>query len=241
MKFLAFILALVTNIAEAGCRQALALAVDVSGSVDRFEHALQRDGLANALRHPDVQAAFLADPANPVRLMVFEWAGSASQFRVVPWMDIVTPDDLEHAAHLLGRVQRRWGGLATATGNAMTYGAQALRAQKDCERWTLDVSTDGLTNAGPRPEVVRDALGVDGITINGLAIGSGRPDGSVDDTASLQRIVGHLHARVIRGPGAFVEVTASFQGFAEAIRRKLVRELAVQVIGEVNGRTNDNG
>ncbi|MEM9846126.1 MAG: DUF1194 domain-containing protein, partial [Pseudomonadota bacterium] len=53
--------------AQAGCRQALALGLDVSGSVDTREYRLQTDGLAEALRDPEVQSAFLALPSLPVR------------------------------------------------------------------------------------------------------------------------------------------------------------------------------
>jgi len=56
--------------AWAGCRQALAMALDVSGSVDTREYHLQLDGLASALTDPDVQRAMLAQPGNPVYLAV---------------------------------------------------------------------------------------------------------------------------------------------------------------------------
>ena len=60
--------------AQAKCRQALALGLDVSGSVDAFEYRLQIDGLAGALLRPEVQQAFMTFPQAPVRLFVYEWA-----------------------------------------------------------------------------------------------------------------------------------------------------------------------
>ena len=59
---------------EAPCRQALALGLDVSGSVDGGEYRLQLDGLAAALREPAVIAAMLSVPSAPVHLAIFEWS-----------------------------------------------------------------------------------------------------------------------------------------------------------------------
>lgn len=53
------------------CRLALVLAMDVSNSVDADEYALQRLGLAAALRAPAVRDAFFASE-DPVALAVFE-------------------------------------------------------------------------------------------------------------------------------------------------------------------------
>ena len=53
------------GLAQSSCRQALALGLDVSGSVDTFEYRLQIDGLAGALLRPEVQQAFLTFPAAP--------------------------------------------------------------------------------------------------------------------------------------------------------------------------------
>ena len=43
--------------AQEACRLALVLAMDISSSVDPLEDALQRGGLAQALRAPDVVEA----------------------------------------------------------------------------------------------------------------------------------------------------------------------------------------
>ncbi|MCW1950803.1 MAG: DUF1194 domain-containing protein, partial [Octadecabacter sp.] len=49
-------------LSQTTCRQALALGLDVSGSVDVQEYRLQLDGLALALGDPEVTAALLAHP-----------------------------------------------------------------------------------------------------------------------------------------------------------------------------------
>lgn len=72
-------LVLCAGAADAACRQALALGLDVSGSVDAQEYRLQTDGLAAALLHPEVVEAFLALSDLPVSLAIYEWSGPGTQ------------------------------------------------------------------------------------------------------------------------------------------------------------------
>ena len=65
--------------ASAACRQSLALALDVSASVDAREYVLQLEGVALALEDPAVRAALLDLPDAPVSLAVFEWSGGSYQ------------------------------------------------------------------------------------------------------------------------------------------------------------------
>src|SRR5262245_47151680 len=53
----------------------LVLAVDVSQSMDREEHMLQRMGYVDAFRHKDVSNAILSGPRGRIAVMVMEWAG----------------------------------------------------------------------------------------------------------------------------------------------------------------------
>ncbi len=52
--------------AQAACRQALAMGLDVSGSVDAEEYQLQLKGLATALTSPDVTSSILTMPKFPL-------------------------------------------------------------------------------------------------------------------------------------------------------------------------------
>ncbi|MGB1390138.1 MAG: DUF1194 domain-containing protein, partial [Paracoccaceae bacterium] len=74
--------------AEAACRLALAVGLDVSGSVNAAEYALQRTGLAAALGHPDVTSALFAQPDLHVRIAVYEWSGPSHQQVVIDWTAI---------------------------------------------------------------------------------------------------------------------------------------------------------
>lgn len=217
--------------ATAACRQALALALDVSGSVDLGEYRLQLDGLARALTAPEIRAAILADPGNPVHLLVFEWSGPGDQFILVPWTVVTGDAALDDVAARLSATTRRRAQPSTALGEAIRLGDRLLSGQTGCWAHTLDISGDGKSNTGPRPQdvVLSEAAGP--ITINALVIGTegGLPDrpgpGDLDD------LVAYFRDNVIRGPGAFVETANGFAEYEEAMRRKLLRELQSFAIG----------
>ncbi|WP_326973083.1 DUF1194 domain-containing protein [Candidatus Rhodobacter oscarellae] len=225
--------AILGGAAEAACRQALALGLDVSGSVDATEYRLQLDGLAGALLHPDVRGAFLAAPGVPVRLMVYEWAGSSRMRTVLGWTEIATGDDLENIAAQLRATQRVPQNPATALGGAMVFGATALRSQPDCWRRTLDISGDGKSNTGPEPRGVRESLARAGITINGLVIGADAPVTGDQRQMEIAELSAYYRADVILGPDAFVEVALGFQDFEAAMARKLLRELQVRAVSQL--------
>lgn len=217
-------MAMTTTPGEADCRKALALGLDVSNSVDATEYRLQLNGLANALLHSDVQAAFLAIPSAPVRIFVFEWAGPGSQRRIVDWMAVQTAADLETVAAVLRERQRFKLLPSTALGEAMLYGGAALSTQAECWQRVLDISGDGRSNIGVLPRDLTEDM-LPGVTVNGLVVGLGdEPDHKLRQ-AQITNVVSYYMTDVIRGPGAFVETASSFRDFEEAMARKLLREL----------------
>jgi len=102
-----------------------------------------------------------------------------------------------------------------------------------CDRQVVDLATDGTLNAGRAPEVVRSSPALRDITINGWAVSGGQVpdwrDGGTKETA----LAAYLTRLVIRGPWAFVEITKDFSDFERAMTRKLERELAGMVIGQL--------
>ncbi|WP_270938461.1 DUF1194 domain-containing protein, partial [Falsiroseomonas oryzae] len=105
---------------------------------------------------------------------------------------------------------------ATALGEGMAAGLALLGAfPGEARRHILDVSGDGRHNAGRPPGPVRDLAVQAGITVNGLAILNEEPD-----------LLAHYAAEVIGGPGSFAMDCADYPDFAEAILRKMLRELA---------------
>lgn len=219
--------------AEAGaaCRQALALGLDVSGSVDSREYRLQLDGLAGALTRAEVAAAVLAMPDAPVRILVYEWAGPGQRRVLVPWTEIADAGALAAVADSLRETGRVAMDPGTALGEAMIYGAEALGAQPDCWRRTLDVSGDGQSNMGPRPRDVRTDARFGDATINALVVTPPPPGTEHRPDTAISSLAEYFRIEVIRGPDAFVEVARGYADFEEAMARKLFRELQTLAIG----------
>nr|WP_174822792.1 DUF1194 domain-containing protein [Ruegeria lacuscaerulensis] len=216
---------MVASSAASECRQALALGLDVSGSVDSREYRLQLDGLAAALRRPEVAELILADTTTPVRLAVYEWSETGHQRLLLNWAELRSARDLEDISSLLNQTERSSAPRGTAVGSAMLFGEELLSQQPRCWKRTLDLSGDGKHNLGPHPRQVKSTLQSSGITINGLVIGT---DGSnLGDRQYVQvgELSAYFNAWVILGPNAFVEVALGFEAYEEAMTRKLIREL----------------
>lgn len=217
--------ALWPGLGQADCRQALALGMDVSGSVDPGEYRLQTDGLAAALLAPDVQAAFLAVPEAPVRLMIYEWSGVQDQRVLLDWTEIDSAARLAEAASRL-RATRKANGddPTTAISAAILFGVASLNRQAACLRRTLDISGDGPSNIGLHPRDLNDTdLG--DITVNGLVIGPQSRSNTSKNLHNVKSLEGYYRAFILHGPGAFAEVAEDHADFAAAMRRKLIREL----------------
>jgi len=219
---LILLIGLLAGPAQADCRQALLLALDVSGSVDAREYRLQLDGLAAALDDPQVRAAFLAMPDAPVRLMVMEWSGPDFQRRVVGWRDITGSEALGGVIATLHGTGRAEADLSTAIGSALIRGGAEVQAQADCWRRVIDVSGDGITNDGFRPQQAYAHFPFTNVTVNGLAVLGSDP-----------RVVDYFRGEVVHGPGAFVEVAQSYEDFRRAMTLKLFRELNDMIVGQV--------
>lgn len=218
----------------AQCRQALALGLDVSGSVDSTEYRLQLDGVAGALTHPEVMDALMAMPGNPVRLAVYEWSGPFDAVLLLDWTTLATPGDVTAVAERLRAVQRRRGSHATALGSALEFGLALLNEPNGCWRRTLDISGDGKANVGPRPQDVRAAL-PGWMTVNALVIGADSRGDLDRRQVEIGELVAYFRAYVLHGPDAFTEVALGFDAYEAAMVRKLKRELQGMVIGATPG------
>jgi hypothetical protein len=91
-------------------------------------------------------------------------------------------------------------------------------------RKVIDLSGDSSWNPeGPALATARDAVLGAGIVINGLAIlcrqpCSGRP--------RYENLEAEYADKIVGGPGAFVVTADGQQSFAQAVRRKLILEIA---------------
>lgn len=197
------------------CGIALALAVDVSGSVDDREYDLQMGGIAAALRDGLVADALIAEEA---AVMVVLWSGSSRQSVVVDWQRLASPADVERFAKSVETVPRQWRNFSTGIGEALIFTANRFAPVADCTRRVIDVSGDGTSNEGAPPEEIKEILAAAGYVINGLSIEG--------ETAQLTE---YYRRNVIAGPNSFVLPAFGFKDYPEKIRRKLIREITKQV------------
>lgn len=219
--------------AQAQCRQALALGMDVSGSVDAGEYRLQLEGLAEALLHPDVQDALLVMPATPVTLAVFDWSGPTDQRVILDWTVVDSAATLRSLSEKIRQTPRREGEPSTAIGEAMRFGLGLLSRQKSCWKRTLDISGDGVNNSGRPPQAQRVLAEAQAITINGLIIGAGDQRGDDQRQAEVMELWAFYRNRVVAGADPFVEVALGFADFEAAMVRKLKRELQGQLFSSL--------
>ena len=216
---------------NAACRQALALGLDVSGSVDRTEYRMQVEGLARSLDNPEVRDMLLSTPEFPVRIAVYEWSGPLSQHLILPFTEITDAATLDRVVLTIAGAQRRPDSHTTAIGSAMQTGFDLLTDQADCLTLTLDLSGDGPSNSGPRPKGISQPAGVGPITVNGLVVA----DSALDRDRQYRQVgdlAAYYEAYVIRGPGAFVEAAFGYADYEAAMTRKLLRELTSIVLGQ---------
>ncbi|MEM8731012.1 MAG: DUF1194 domain-containing protein [Pseudomonadota bacterium] len=222
---LACVLAIWSSVSLAQCRQALALALDVSGSVDGTEYRLQLDGVAAALDHPRVRAAILSRLETPVDVLIYEWSAPEFQRDLVPWTAIRNPAALNGVISTLRTTQRVVAPKGTGLGSAIETGAARLVTHRPCWIRTLDVSGDGKHNMGPDPQDLKPGLRAAGITVNALVIGADDPHPGDHRQQDIAGLSSYFRAFVISGSGAFVETAIGYADYEAAMVRKLLREL----------------
>jgi Protein of unknown function (DUF1194) len=201
----------------------LVIAVDISYSMDPDELALQRDGYVEAITSREFLDALRGGMHGRVAVTYFEWAGVAEQRIVVPWRLIDGPASAEAMAAEIARAPLRRA-FRTSISGALRFAAPLFEANGfEGIRRVIDVSGDGTNNQGPLVTVVRDEVLAKSITINGLPIMLKRPNAATIDIPNLDI---YYEDCVIGGPGAFVVPIREREKFREAIRTKLVLEIA---------------
>jgi hypothetical protein len=158
-----------------------------------------------------------------VAITVVEWAGIAEQRIVLPWRLIDGPASAQAAAAELARMPVRRA-FRTSISGALMFSAALFEGNgfRGIRR-VIDVSGDGTNNQGPLVTLVRDEVLAKGIVINGLPIMLKEPQpGSVD----LKDLDIYYEDCVIGGPGAFVVPIRERDKFKEAVRTKLVLDIA---------------
>lgn len=197
---------------------ALVLAVDVSRSIDSEEQRVQRQGYVAAFRSPEIVRAIKSGPLGRIAVVYFEWAGSLHQSVAVPWTTIENSADAAAFANSLDE-QPILPEAGTSISASLAFAGRLFPVSgTQPSRRAIDISGDGPNNDGPPVAPERDGLIAAGVVINGLPI---ELDGDSEPSDYYER-------SVIGGLGAFAITVQSSSDVAEAIRRKLVREIAGQ-------------
>jgi hypothetical protein len=206
----------------------LVLAIDTSGSVSAAEFELQKQGYAMAFADPAVQAAIRA--AGKVDVAVVFWGDDYSSVQVIGWRNVTEPKGAGGLAHAIAATPRQTSG-DTGIGRAVWVALDILDASGRCAaRRVINVSGDGRESVGPRrrPQVsmavARERARATAVTINGLAILSDEPG-----------LAEWYRGAVVVGPDAFVMEATGYDSFAQAIARKLAREIAPAALAGATG------
>ena len=203
----------------------LVLLADASRSTDDAEIRFQRQGYAAAITHPEVLGAIAQGFDRRIVVTYVEWGEASSQEIVVPWTVVDGPESAAAFADALLEAPRRAFG-PNAIGNALAAAHALIETNEfDGYRKVIDFSGDSAYSFGGMPiaEARAAALAAD-IVINGLAIlcraaeCSGRPVNYDLEAAFADFIIG--------GPASFVVTADRDARFAEAVRRKLLLEIA---------------
>ncbi|MBR0694230.1 DUF1194 domain-containing protein [Bradyrhizobium lablabi] len=204
----------------------LILAVDVSYSMDLDELAIQREGYAQAIVSKEFLQALKAGPNGKISVTYFEWAASTDQKIIIPWRVIDGPESADAVAAEIMKTPIRRASRTSISG--AIYFAMPLFDENPHRglRRVIDISGDGPNNNGLPILAARDAALEKGIVINGLPIMVKEPSYSTMDIDNLDY---YYEDCVIGGPGSFVVTIKDRDKFKEAIRTKLLMEVAGRV------------
>jgi hypothetical protein len=212
----------------------LVTALDTSFSVGRVEEAVEREGLAFALVHPQFLEVVRTGPQRRIGFAVLTWSSHGHTKTLVPWTTIANAEDARRvsrdllsmdlieesqgvdrtipADHYEAPIEQHQTDIALAI-----HSASALLegAPDESRRSVINIVGSGPSNSGMPPADARDAaLKIDQI-VNGLVVAKGR-------TADVV----YYRTHVIGGPGSFVMQVASPQEMTEAFLAKLRLDIA---------------
>jgi len=199
----------------------LITAIDVSSSINAAETILEIEGVADAIRSPEMMGAIRSGERGKIGFAVFLWADGEYP-ELIPWRVIMTQADADAAAdelmaklqalvtqatHSVGTLTNLSGGLehAAAMMNASPFAA---------ERRIINVIGNGEDNVGEDPSRIRAAILGAGITINGVVVGG--------DPA----VVEYYRKNVIGGRFAFVLTASKTEDVAAVMTHKFITEIA---------------
>lgn len=195
--------------------------LDLSGSIEAPEVQLQIDGIAMAIRSPQIVAAIRHGNHGRIGFALFVWADG--NYPVLDsWRLIGSPEEAlavsEEITDRLGAIRAsdivvRLGALTDLSG-AIDYGGEMLRAAPFASnRHIINIISNGVDNVGEDAWLARDRMVARGVTINGVALGHDRS------------IYHYFTREVIGGPQAFVLPAEDPEHLVAVLARKFTTEI----------------
>lgn len=199
----------------------LALLVDISGSVDDTEYALQKTGYVNAFKDATIQAN-IGTLSGGIAVTYIEWSGASQQYIKVGWTHITDATSANNFADAINNATQGTPRNLTAPGSAINFARPLFGTETGgtdngftSARQVIDVSGDGSENDGADTSDARDAAIAAGVdTINGLAI--------LGSEANLDT---WYNNNIKGGTNAFVIAASGFADFENAVKTKIGREI----------------
>jgi hypothetical protein len=210
----------------------LSLVVDVSGSVDDTDFALQKTGYANAFRDSAIISGIMnGGTYHSIAVNLVYFSDGATQS--IGWTEINSSATANAFADAIAAAARPYSG-GTGVVNALNYAFPLFTNNGfEGDRLVIDVSGDGSEGNAcnfsattcAALQAARDAALLAGITtINGLAIYDRTFYGAIGFGGDIEAIP-YLQNNVIGGTGAFAIAANDFSAFDSAVRDKLSREI----------------
>ena len=199
--------------------------LDISESVGRATMRLELEGIAAAIRSPEVLAAIRRGRAGRIGFAVFAW--HHGQVEVVPWTLISDARDAERVAAALEarlavdadlearRTSVWYIGRLTDLSRAIDHAARLFEGAPATERRVVNIIGNGPDNMGEEAAGARDRLIAAGATLNGVVIGH--------DPGTLA----YFRDQVVGGSGAFLIAGDDPDALRGLLLRKFLWDLMV--------------
>jgi hypothetical protein len=206
---------------------ALVLVTDVSRSIDDSEYDLEKQGLATAMRDPAVLGAIRNGAIGTIAVAYIEFAGPYEVRTIVDFTLIRNAASAQAFSDRLIAAPRAFSGRTSISAGIDAAVDLLMKSNLEAQRRVIDVCGDGTNNAGRDVTAARDDAVRAGILINGLTIINDHPVSyTFAHVAPPGGLTNWYRENVIGGPGSFVLEIHDFQTFGEAMKRKLLNEIA---------------
>ncbi|WP_343718410.1 DUF1194 domain-containing protein [Inquilinus sp.] len=193
----------------------LVLLVDASASITSGALEFQLRGHAAAFRDDKVKAAIAAGPRSGIAVTVARFDGPRSLKVLLPWRRLASAADADAFAEAVLAAPAGAEAGSTAIGSAVLDALDLFKDSGfDSPRQTIDIVSNGFSNAGLDPTLARDAAEAAHVTVNALVI--------LDEYDWLE---GYYRQQVIGGIGAFVRTAEGRDSFIQALIAKLIDEI----------------